>query len=327
MITPVLTAVLAAAIASTVLIPVSKFVSRKTGCMGLDVHKPNPYPVPKLGGLIIAGGVMAGYAAAQPILNNTSLVLAIYSSTAIASIIGLYEDFREINPVIKPALLAFAGVPVVALGVYSPNPFIPFVGNARLTIVYPVLILIGFAVVCNAVNSIDVLNGSLAYTSLAALLPLSTAALLEGKIETLTLCLVLAATLAVFLTVNKYPSKVFAGNIGSLSVGAALTLITITGRLEVVAIVALIPQIMNEFHIIYSMKGLRSAKTAAKRPVVVDGGVIRASREKDAPITLLRMVSANGPVSEKQAVDRMALVSLYSAFLSIITYFFFIRGV
>ncbi|MEM0443323.1 MAG: hypothetical protein QXS57_06055 [Candidatus Caldarchaeum sp.] len=327
MITPVLTAVLTTAIASTVLIPVSKTVSRKTGCMGLDVHKPNPYPVPKLGGLVVVGGVMAGYAAAHPFLNSTALTLAVYSSMAIAALIGLYEDFREINPVLKPALLAFAGVPVVALGVYSPSPFIPFVGNARLTIVYPILILIGFAVVCNAVNSIDVLNGSLAYTSLAALLPLSAAALLDGKTETLILCLALATALAVFLTANKYPSKVFAGNIGSLSVGAVLTLITITGRLEVVAIVALIPQIMNEFHIIYSMRGLRSAKAAAKRPVVVDGGVIRASREKDAPITLLRMVSATGPVSEKQAVNRMALISLYSAFLSLITYFFLIRGV
>ncbi|MCS6769836.1 MAG: hypothetical protein NZ570_05315, partial [Candidatus Caldarchaeum sp.] len=279
--TNLLAACVAAALTSIALIPLSKAVSKKTGCMGIDVHKTPSYPVPKLGGLIVVGGVMAGYGVASPYLDNTTL--AFYFSTALAAFIGLYEDFREVNPILKPMLLALAGVPVLFFGTYSPNPVIPFVGNARLTIVYPLLVLIGYAVVCNAVNSIDVLNGSLAYTTLAALIPLSLASLLEAKTETLALCLVLAVSLTVFLSVNKYPSKVFAGNVGSLFIGAALTFITITGRLEVLAIVALIPQIMNEFHIIFSMRGLKSAKNSVKRPVLVENGKIKASREREAP--------------------------------------------
>ncbi|MEM4341317.1 MAG: hypothetical protein QXF97_02025, partial [Candidatus Caldarchaeum sp.] len=50
----------AAAASAFVMLPVSMWLSRRSGAMGLDVHKPNPYPVPKLGGLAIVAGLAAG---------------------------------------------------------------------------------------------------------------------------------------------------------------------------------------------------------------------------------------------------------------------------
>jgi UDP-N-acetylglucosamine--dolichyl-phosphate N-acetylglucosaminephosphotransferase len=257
---------------------------------------------------------------------NMRIAAALLGCVLTAAAIGLLEDFRELNPVLKPGLLALAGIPIVAAGIYTPNPHIPFVGPARLTIVYPLLVLAGFAVLCNAVNSIDVLNGSMAYSSIPPLLALATVAYIEGRLQVLGVALVLAASLAVFLTQNKYPAKVFAGNVGSLFVGAAITYVAIVGRMEVVAIVAMMPQIMNEFHIIYSLRGLKSAKTASVRPVIVEGGVLRANLEKEAPLTLLRMFSVEG-VSEKAAVNGMLVLSTYSSILSLVTYFLFIRGI
>ncbi|MEM4303240.1 MAG: hypothetical protein QXQ70_05020 [Candidatus Caldarchaeum sp.] len=323
----VLAASIVAGIASAIFLPLSKLVSRKTGCMGMDVHKTPAYPVPKLGGLSIMAGTYAGLGFLSLALNQTTLVAAFYSSTLVAGLIGLFEDFRELNPVLKPLLLTAAGIPVLLTGVYTPNPVLPFVGTTRLTIIYPLLVFAGFAVVCNAVNSIDVLNGSMGYTSLAVLIPLSLVSFLEGRLEILAICIILAVSLAVFLTQNSFPAKVFAGNVGSLYVGAALTFIAITGRIEVVTIVALMPQIMNEFHIIYSLRGFKSAKTSSARPVVIYSGMIKASVEANAPITLLRMLAADRGVTERQAVARLTLLSLYSALLSVITYFLFIGGV
>ncbi len=325
--TPLLLALTVSGLITAVFIPISKMVSRKTGCMGFDAHKTPPYPVPKLGGLSIVAGTIAGFGVIALTVSNLALFTALYASTLTAALIGLFEDFRELNPLLKPFLLSIAGIPVVLAGVYSPNPFIPFVGSTRLTLLYPLLILVGFAVVCNAVNSIDVLNGSMAYTSLAALIPLSVTSFLEGRLDILTLCLVTAVSLGVFLVQNKYPAKIFAGNVGSLYVGAILTFIAITGRIEVVATVALMPQIMNEFHIIYSLRGFKSAKETVNRPVIVNNNIIKASVDEKAPITLLRMLTVGDGLTEKKAVTHMTLLSLYSAFLSIITYVLFIRGV
>jgi len=324
--TAIATGVLIGAALTAALLPVSKQISRRLGCTGLDAHKEKPYPVPKLGGLAVAAGSIAGFMAVLQGQQNVPLAAALLGCCLTAAAIGLLEDFRELNPVLKPALIALAGVPVVVAGVYTPNPQIPFVGTTRLTIIYPLLVLAGFAVVCNAVNSIDVLNGSMAYTSIPPLLALATVAYVEGKAAVLGISLVLTASLAVFLTQNKYPARVFAGNVGSLFVGATITYVAVVGRMEVVAIVAMMPQIMNEFHIIYSLRGLKSAKTAVVRPVIVEGGVLRANLEKRAPLTLLRMFSVEG-VSEKTAVNSMAVLSIYSSILSLVTYFFFMRGV
>ncbi|MCX8201010.1 MAG: hypothetical protein N3H84_02765 [Candidatus Caldarchaeum sp.] len=317
--------VVAGAAVTYVMLPVSMWLSRRTGAVGLDVHKPSPYPVPKLGGLALVFGGSAGMIVFW-VFTGKFFFTSLFLSSFIAAVIGLVEDFREINPVVKPLLLTFAGVPVVVAGVYSPNPVLPFVGATRLTILYPLLVLIAFAVVCNAVNSVDVLNGSMALTSLASLLPLTIVSYLESKPEVFMVCLVSAAVLTVFLTKNFYPAKTFAGNVGSLYMGALITFVAVYGRMEVVAIVALMPQIMNEFHIIYSLRGLRSGKAAAVRPTIVSSSLIGANPDKRAPITLLRLVTAGKRLTEKEAVSRLTILCLYSSFLSLFTYFVLIRG-
>lgn len=322
----ILLPVVSSAAVTLLSLPFSMWLSRRTGAVGLDVHKPKPYPVPKLGGISIIVGVSSGMFVYW-ILTGTSHLIPLYAASFTAALIGLVEDFRELNPVVKPALLAAAGVPVVLTNVYHPSPVLPFVGAARLTLLYPLLILVGFAVVCNAVNSVDVLNGSMALTSLASLLPMMVVSFLEEKFGIFVLCLVTATALATFLTKNAYPAKTFAGNVGSLYVGALITFIAVVGRMEVVAIVSLMPQIMNEFHIIYSLRGLKSGKKALARPTMVNSSLIEANIDERAPITLLRMLTAGKPLTEKEAVDRFTYLCLYSSLLSLLTYFLFIRGV
>ncbi|MEM4573827.1 MAG: hypothetical protein QXF45_04745 [Candidatus Caldarchaeum sp.] len=301
-------------------IPASIWFSRRAGAVGLDVHKPKPYEVPKLGGLALAAGISSAMIVYW-LLTGTSPIFTLFATTFTALAIGLFEDFREINPILKPLLISLAGIPFLVAGTYSPNPELPFIGTTRLTIVYPFLILVGFAVVCNAVNSIDVLNGSMALTSLFALLPLAVVSLVEGKTEVFILSLATMVSLSVFLTKNYYPAKTFAGNVGSLYIGAVITYIAIVGRMEVVAIVALMPQIMNEFHIIYSMRGLKSGKNTAVRPTVLNGSYIQANPDRRAAVTLLRMLTAGSRLTEKQAVNGLAFLSLYSSFLALLTYF------
>lgn len=320
--------ILALAVSMTVTalsLPLTKILSQRLELMSVDVHKESRPAIPKLGGLSILLGTLAGALLTLNLVGEPTLATAYSLTVSLAALVGLFEDFRELNPVVKPLLVAVAGAPLVLLGVYSPFPELPFIGRARLTIIYPILILAGVTVVANAVNSTDVMNGSMSLTSLASLSPLILVSILEARFEALTVGLALAGSLIVFTSQNLYPAKVFSGNVGSLVVGTSIATIAIIGRLEILALIALMPQIMNEFHIIFSSGGLRNAKNIPLRPVEVSSTVIRANPARGAPITLVRLLTSAYPLTEKQVVTRMALLTTYTGVLALITYWAFMR--
>ena len=312
-------------IITLILIPLVKRLSSSMGAMGYDVHKPDKPLIPKLGGLAIFLGTLTPLAAVAFIFNiYTTVFLAYLLSAIIASSIGLVEDLRELNPILKPLLISLAGLPIILFGVYSPTPELPFIGQTRMFLVYPLLIIAGYAVLSNAINSTDVLNGSMALMSIIALIPLIVISYVRGEYEAFIISLTLLGSLIAFLTQNKYPSKIFAGNVGSLFVGATIATIAIVGKIEVAAIIALMPQIMNEFHIIFSIGGLKSARYLAKRPVEVRNGMLYASRDRDSPVTLVRLITAIQPMTEPMVVRYMAMLSAYAAILALITQFLLI---
>jgi len=296
------------------------------GISGIDIHKPWKPLVPKTGGLAITLGAVIG------LLLNFSLgggVLAgvVSLSCLIAAAIGFVEDFREeINPKLKPLLLVLSSLPILLAGTFVPRPVIPFLGKTRLYRVYPIMILLSYPIVCNAVNSIDVLNGSMALTSLPFFAMSMVIFYLRGNYQALILSAIFLASLLAFIPYNKYPAKVFSGNSGSLFVGAAIASMAIVGRIEIAAIIALLPQIMNEMHIIFSLGGIKSAKKFKSRPLKMENNLLTASEESDAPITLLRMLCAKAKVDERSAVYAMAIISLFTAFLGLITDLLFVEG-
>jgi UDP-N-acetylmuramyl pentapeptide phosphotransferase/UDP-N-acetylglucosamine-1-phosphate transferase len=321
-----LVALIISMMVTAITLPLMRKLSNRLDLMGADIHKETRPRIPKLGGLGIFLGVLAGSIAGLYMAGFIDTAVALGLALSASAAIGLLEDFREINPIVKPILIAAAGIPIIILGTYTPYPELPLIGRARLTILYPILILVGITVVANAVNSTDVLNGSMALTSLASLTPLIIISFLEGKWEALMIGLALLGALGVFLSQNYYPARIFSGNAGSLVVGVSIAVLAIVGRLEVVALIALMPQIMNEFHIIFSLGGLRNAKNIPHRPVELEGGALRASASHKAPITLVRLLTATEPLTEREVVVRMALLTSYSALLAIITYLFFIGG-
>jgi len=298
----------------------------KTGLIGVDVHKDSKPRIPKTGGLVIFLGMLMGLSM-YILLQNFSLeILALLVSAFLAFSIGFVEDLKgEINPKVKPLSLLVAGVPILLLQVYYPRPILPFIGTTRLTKIYPILVLASFPIVCNAVNGLDVLNGSVTYTSIAFFTAILIISLMSSNEFALTVSLCMIGVLTAFLLYNKYPSKVFAGNSGSLLIGAVMATTAIVGRLEVVAIIALLPHILNEMHIIFSLRGFKSAKYYNSRPVTVDEKGISASLDPKSPITLVRMLTARVHVREDKVVIALAILSFYSALLAVLTHIFFLR--
>jgi UDP-N-acetylmuramyl pentapeptide phosphotransferase/UDP-N-acetylglucosamine-1-phosphate transferase len=308
------------------LAPAVIILGRRLEIVGVDVHKPWRPIVPKTGGLAIILGATAGMALGAHV-NGFQLFIPVIPSCLIAAFIGLVEDLREeMDPRLKPLLLVFASLPILISGAYSPRPLIPFLGKTRLYRVYPMLVMASYPVVCNAINGLDVLNGSALLTSIPFLIMSASIFYMRGDLQLLILSLIFLAAAAAMLPYNMYPAKTFIGNSGSLFIGAGITFIAIMGSIEVAAIIALMPQIMNEMYVLFSIRGLRSAKSVGRRPVMIEDGVLTASEDLDAPITLLRMICAGIKVDERKAVYAMALISAFAALLGFLTHILLLEG-
>jgi UDP-N-acetylglucosamine--dolichyl-phosphate N-acetylglucosaminephosphotransferase len=301
------------------------FVARemkRRGITGKDVHKLSNVEVPEMCGLAIIIGLVIGaiaYAALNPV--NTLEAAAFIGTVLIAGTIGIIDDRHPLGARTKPVLTAIACIPILLLGTYVPYVEIPLVGVVRFTIVYPLLIPIAIAVTSNAVNMMDVMNGAMPGT--VAIISLTMVGLLlwSGDTGTATLAACLLAALLAFYYYNRFPSKVFDGDTGSLSVGAALGALAIFGRIESVTIVALIPLIMNSFYGLASVRGLRERREILQRPTrLLENGKLQASTDKRAPVTFTRLILAAGPLGEKEIVREMMTLTFVSCLLAVLTY-------
>jgi UDP-N-acetylglucosamine--dolichyl-phosphate N-acetylglucosaminephosphotransferase len=301
-------------------VPIVMKEMRKKGIVGRDVHKKELPIIPEMGGVAMLLGLCASSLAGWALLPGKAELFVSFLATAlIAGFIGAIDDMRPLNARVKPFLTAFACIPILILDTYTPNIVFPLIGATRLTIVYPFLIPIVMAVTSNAVNMMDPFNGVMSGTSMIIALTLLVSAIITRNADAILLCGVLLGVLLPFFYFNRYPSRVFSGDVGSLSVGAALGAIAIIGRLEVVAVVAFMPQIMNAFYGLSTVGRLYERREVARPIEVLDDGRLMARSDPEAPLTLARFVLARGPLRENEAVLVFVTLSAISGLLALIT--------
>ena len=250
---------------------------------------------------------------------KTELLFSFLFTTLIAGAIGAIDDIKPLNARVKPFLTTLACIPILVLGTYTPSIIFPLIGRTRLTKVYPLLIPIVMAVTSNAVNMMDPFNGVMAGTSSIITLTLLASAIIFGSQDAIILCCMLLGALLAFFYYNRYPSRVFSGDVGSLSVGAALGAIAIIGRLEVVAVVAFMPQIMNAFYGLSTIGRLYERREVNRPVKVLEDGRLMATSDHKAPLTLARFVLARGPLREYEAAMIFITLSAISGLLALIT--------
>jgi len=298
---------------------VMNFMKRK-GIVGVDVHKKDRPLIPEMGGIAVLIGLTASVLIAILLTpEKTRLLISFLSTTLIAGAIGAVDDLRPLSAKVKPFLTLFAGIPILLLGTYNPRPIFPIIGQTRLTIVYPFLIIVALAVTSNAVNMMDPFNGTMSGTCTMIAATLIISSLLLSRYDGLLLSLCIFGPLLVLYLFNKYPAKVFSGDVGSLSIGAALGAIAILGRLEVVAIVAFAPQIMNAFYGLSTIGRLYERREVTRPVILLEDGKLMASSDPNAPITLARVILARGPLHEREAAQIFIILSIISGILAIFT--------
>ncbi len=289
--------------------------------VGIDVHKIEKPEIPEMCGLSIVIGMTTSVAILILIYPMYRVEFSYFIlSTIIAAIIGFIDDLRSLGAKLKPFLTAFSCVPILIAGIYFPYPALPFIGRTRLTIIYPLLLPFAFAVPANAVNMMDVFNGSMTGTCSIISLALIACLLLSGRFEYAVVASAMFGCIIAFYLFNKYPAKAFAGDTGSLFIGASIGALAVVGQIEVAAVVALIPNIMNAFYGLTTVGRLFERKELKYRPtVMLKDGRLDATRYKRAPLTLARMILAKEPLNEFGIVKIMLLLTLISSILAVLT--------
>jgi UDP-N-acetylglucosamine--dolichyl-phosphate N-acetylglucosaminephosphotransferase len=301
---------------------------REKGSIVQDYHKPERPTVPRPAGPILITGITISLIVIYLLIFNEK-ILAILLTTIIAFIIGYIDDRKVMPGWFKPVALVISAFPIVILGAYDTNLNLIF-GNAFIPLLYIPLILIAIPVIGNTINSIDVLNGVASGFILIACIPLIISVYIFGSIEVFLASLSLFFGTIAFYKFHKFPSKIFPGDSGTLLLGAMYGAIAIIGKSELIAIIALLPAIFNSFLFLSSVKKIVEHREITARPTFLTNDFkLGASKDKKAPITLLRLLLVDGPLSENELVKKIFKLAIFSsilALISIVIQYYFVMG-
>ena len=239
--TPYLLAAGTALLVSLLMVPPTIRLARAFDLLDAPdaVRRLHRFAVPRVGGVAVWLGAVTG-ALAVLATQGTSwlglsaaderLALGLLGGVAIMLTAGLVDDVRGLRPVHKLVAQLLAASVVVVAGFRLDQLAL----SAGLTldvgwfgIPLAVLWIVGVTNAFNLVDGLDGLAGGVALVSLAGA---SAAGVLLGDYTVLAVATPIAAGIAGFLRHNlARPSRIFLGDVGSLSIGLVLSVLTVEG--------------------------------------------------------------------------------------------------
>jgi UDP-GlcNAc:undecaprenyl-phosphate/decaprenyl-phosphate GlcNAc-1-phosphate transferase len=298
------------------------------GSVVQDYHKPGRPNVPRPAGPVLLGGIAASEIILYLLTLNMT-IMAIMLTTVIAFLVGIIDDRKVLPGWFKPVALLAAAIPLIILEAHGTRLNLVF-GNVFIPLLYIPLILAIIPIVGNTINSIDVLNGVVTGFVIITTIPLLISIAIFGDNEVFLAALpLLFGTIALYWY-HKFPSKIFVGDSGTLVMGSMYGAVAIAGNSEIIGVIALLPAVMNSFLFLSSVKKIVEHRQVKERPTIIRTDFkLAASKEKNAPITMVRLILADGPLSEREIgyyIFKLAVFSSLLAFISILIQYYFLSG-
>ncbi|HIP75479.1 MAG TPA: UDP-N-acetylglucosamine--dolichyl-phosphate N-acetylglucosaminephosphotransferase [Thermococcus paralvinellae] len=219
---------------SLVLTPYVAGLMRKAGIVGRDIHKLHKPEVAEMGGIAILISLpLSLIVVLDDVLSKALLIFLLFG------LIGILDDLTSLKQSHKVLLSLLVSLPILSLNVSKEIDLLVFTISLKtLYYLFAILFVTGSA---NLVNMLAGFNGLEVGTSAIALLFLGLITSGDAQI----LAFVGFAVALGFLWWNKYPARVFPGDTGTLSLGALIGLVGILGKVEVFAVILLIPHALD----------------------------------------------------------------------------------
>jgi len=233
--------------------------ARKAGLVGRDVNKYERSKTAESGGIAVVAGFLISvlfYIGIKTFYFKTSTnlieIFALLSTVLIITIIGIIDDILGwkigIRQWQKPILCMLAAIPLMVINIGNTEMILPFIGQIDFGLIYPLLLVpIAIAGASNGFNMIAGYNGLEAGMGAIILAALGIIVYSTGQTWLALIAFCMVTPLIAFLMFNKYPAKVFPGNIMTYSVGALIASVAIIGNVERAAIILFIPYFLELF--------------------------------------------------------------------------------
>jgi len=243
--------------------PILIKAAKAKGIVGKDVHKKNKPEVAELGGLTIAAGIVAAILFAIGINSFATLslifnvqqdativvyLLAALSVILMIELVGFTDDILGVRQRTKLIFALAAALPLMALKIASLDTLvIPLIGALPISPLIYVLILIplGMTAATNLTNTFAGFNGMEAGMGAVIAATLFVIGWHTGHPIVMILSTALFGSLSAFLVFNKYPSKIFPDDVGTLLIGCVIATTVILGKLEFAGAILLLPHIID----------------------------------------------------------------------------------
>ena len=293
-----------------------------------DINKQNrPKNVAGSGGVAVFLGFILGtlgYIALKTFYfkSNDNLVeiFALLSVILIIAFIGFMDDlfgWRKggLSKRSRIILLIFASIPLIVINAGESSMM-----GIGFGFFYPLLLIpLGIAGVSATFNFLAGYNGLEASQGVIILFALSVITFLMGNkwLSVIGLCMV--ASLVGFYLFNKYPAKIFPGDVMTYSVGALIAVIAILGGIEKIAIFFFIPYIIET---VLKLRGKLKKESFAK---VNEDGSLDMPYEKiygleHLAIKILKKVKKNKKVYEKEVVYLINIFQILIIVLGLVVF-------
>ena len=300
--------------------PLIKFLAKRNMAVK-DMNKKEDVMVVRPGGISIIAGIIVSEIILYAFLQLNE-ILAILITTTAAFAIGYVDDRKVMGGWFKPATLAIAAIPIILLGAYDTDLAFPLFGTVQIPALYLALIVLMIPITGNTINSIDVLNGVASGFMVIASFTLTLCLIIVQNYEIAVASLPLGFISLAFYKYHKVPSRIFPGDSGALTLGAMYGTLAIVGGVEIIAAVALLPAVINSFLFLSSVKRIVEHREIKGKPVEhTEDFKLKATTDETAPITLVRLILAGGPLSEKQVGFAIFKLAIFSGILAVITAF------
>jgi UDP-N-acetylmuramyl pentapeptide phosphotransferase/UDP-N-acetylglucosamine-1-phosphate transferase len=300
--------------------PLIKFLEKRKMSVP-DMNKKEHPMVVRPGGLSIICGIIGSELILYLFLQMNEIIALVITTTG-AFVIGYVDDRKVMRGWFKPVMLAVAAIPILVFGTYDSNLTFPLFGDVQIPALYIGLIFLIIPITGNTINSIDVLNGVASGFVTISSFSLTICLLIIQNYEVAIISLPLGFVSLAFYKFHKVPSRIFPGDSGALTLGAMYGSIAIIGGVEIIAAIALLPAVINSFLFLSSVKRIVEHREIKGKPVEhTEDFKLKATNDSKAPITLVRIILAGGPLSEKAVGYAIFKLAIFSAILAIITSF------
>ena len=284
-----------------------------------DYNKKEGTMVARPGGPSIIAGILAAEFVLY-VFFPINEIIAIIMTTSLSFIVGFIDDKKTMSGWFKPIGLGIAALPIIFLGAYDSDLAFPLFGEVKIPVLYLGIIVMMIPITGNTINSIDVLNGVASGFMTIASFSLTICLFIIQNYEIAIASLPLGFVSLAFYKYHKIPSKIFPGDSGALTFGGMYGAIAIVGGVEIVAAIALLPAVINSFLFLSSMKRIVEHRQIKEKPVEhTNDFKLKATTEKNAPITLVRLIVGKAPLTEREVGNVIFKLAIFSGILAIIS--------